>query len=158
MMDYKEVISSLDDREKKRVHKRAMFLQLLHDPDVADLATQFVQAATKAAQNGHIPANTQQPLVLKRSKGKRRLIGVRTGLEEAIASLGDGAPEGFATRFTWQDVARTCRERGVDATDKAIRDAVYRQSRSKTGRIRLVSKGSGMKPSLYEFLPKSKEE
>jgi hypothetical protein len=151
MPDVTSAIHSVEQSEKRRAQKRADFLRLASDPDVADLVTKVAHAISKAAQNGHIPSVDEIRVPPKRMKP-----GTRTGLGEAIASIGEGAPDNFATRFTWHDVARVCKERGTVSSRRAIRDAIYRLVTTKPPVIRIVKKGTGGKPSLYEFVPQKK--
>src|SRR5262249_11893765 len=108
--DIANILSSVEEAEKRRAEKRARFLERLQDPDSAELvALVFNEAASvpTAPQNGngHIERVPIRPLTAPKP-------GARTGLKEAIRNLE------LPHRFTSNDVVQLLNSMGFQFPDQ----------------------------------------
>jgi hypothetical protein len=135
------------EQQERRRQKIATLLDLLRDPDLADVVAKLVEetprpnaeainVATNGNGNGHHVA---------------AVAGLPSGATEAIRMLGPYLPR----PFTIHDVIEQLDARGYKyARDKkadVVRDAIYFMMRGKNNPFRVVKRGEHGALSTYEY-------
>lgn len=126
-----DIAQMVEQVEKRIAEKRARFVELLRDPDLAPYIA--------GLRNGHQPTKSFTPPIGFKSGN---------GIREAVLSLA------LPARFTSDDVLKALLVAGFkfSGTDQkgAVRDALYQLSKGDEAQLKIVQKGVGGKPNIYE--------
>jgi|SRR5579864_4969198 len=154
MTNISDIRTAIEEAEKVRTEKRAKFMELLADPDCADILALVVKTSP-AVTNGNgnhseTPETAKQELIPIRPITKP---GVRTGLKEAIRNLD------LPSRFTANDVYDRLTAKGFKFPDEqdvkgSIRDTLLSLRTSVNPEIKIAVKWRANTPQLYEWIRK----
>ena len=132
-VDFSVVVEQVARRTTEKV---ARFLEMLRDPDLAPYVA--------ALRNGHDHNQSPSPVRLAQPPGFK----IGNGIREAVIALQ------LPNRFTGEDVLAA-----LEATDfqfssrdrkGAVRDALFKLSRGASPVFKIIKKGAGGKPNIYE--------
>jgi hypothetical protein len=149
MANISDIRTTVEEAEKLRAEKRAKFLEMLSDPDVADILALYVKAEIAAQNGNHNGVEIAEPVSTK------PIIkpGKRTGLKEAIRNLD------LPHRFTANDVYDRLTAQGFQFPDQqdvkgSIRDTLLALRTSANPEIKIAVKWRANTPQLYEWIRK----
>jgi hypothetical protein len=120
--------------DKRIAEKKAQLMQLLRDPELAPYLA--------ALRNGHQPPpSTQKPLTPP--AGFKNGNGIRVSIEKL------SLPNRFSNSHVEEGLTAANFRFGSDPK-RAVRDAMYDLSHGDDASFRIVTRGRGGKPNIYE--------
>jgi hypothetical protein len=121
---------------RRTTEKVARFLEMLRDPDLAPYVA--------ALRNGHEHKQSPSPARLDQSAGFK----IGNGIREAVIALP------LPQRFTGEDVLAALEASDFQFSSRerkaAVRDALFKLSRGANPFFKIIKKGAGGKPNIYE--------